>query len=107
MWQAKAVELGFVLLVSARAAQAGCIGPVIMGECKGQDVPWDTHPPGEQHTEPPAGSQWDWRGTHEQRQHPNEINPFTGHDPQDSHWLRQNEEQDSHRRRENEEIDDE
>lgn len=27
------------------SAVGGCIGPVIMGECKGSQVPWDTHPP--------------------------------------------------------------
>jgi hypothetical protein len=81
--------LGFVLLAGTGVANAGCIGPVIMGECEGQDVPWDTRLPSEQHPAPPAGSRWDWRGTQEQRQPPNEINPFTGHDPQDSHWLNQ------------------
>lgn len=106
MWRAKVAGLGFVLLVSVRVAQAGCIGPVIMGECKGADVPWDTHPLGRQHPEPPAGAQWDWRGTKEQRQHPNEINPFTGHDPQDSHWLNQNRGRESHRLRQNEKPDD-
>lgn len=33
-----------LVLGSVTYANAGCIGPVIMGECKGQVVPWDTHP---------------------------------------------------------------
>ncbi len=85
-----AVLLG-VLIVGAGSASAGCIGPVINGQCEGQAVPWDTHPPQEQHPDPPAGFQWDWRGTAEQQRHPTEIDPFTGRDPHDSQWhQRQN-----------------
>jgi hypothetical protein len=81
--------LGLVLLAGTGVAKAGCIGPVIMGECKGQDVPWDTHEPGTEHPDPPAGSYWDWRGTTEQQRYPENVNPFTGRDPNDSQWFDQ------------------
>jgi len=75
-------------------AAAGCIGPVIMGECKGQQVPWDSHPPGYQEKSPaPPGFYWDKRGTKSQKQHPEWINPFTGKDGHDSNWF----ENDSHK----------
>lgn len=78
--------LGFVLLVSASAARAGCVGAAVMGKCEGYDVPWDTHEPGEQHPDPPAGFRWDWRMTPEQDRHPFALNPETGRDAHDSHW---------------------
>ena len=83
------VGLGLAILVSTNAASAGCIGPTIMGRCEGQEVPWDTHPLGGQHPEPPAGFEWDWRGTQEYLRQPENFDPFSGHDPHDSHWLRQ------------------
>jgi hypothetical protein len=76
-------------------AWAGCIGPVIMGECQGSSVPWDTHPAGVPASpQPPAGFYWDhrpelaapaaenpWQWMNRQQS----VNPFTGrdaHDPQ-------------------------
>jgi hypothetical protein len=60
-----------------------------MGKCEGTEVPWDTHPPGQEHPDPPAGFHWDWRSTDEYQQHPERFDPFTGRDPHDSHWLDQ------------------
>ncbi len=83
------LAVGFVLLL-ATSARAGCIGPVIMGDCKGQEVPWDTHEQVNQQprADPPAGFYWDWRSNQEEMQRqPNGINPFTGRDANDSTWL--------------------
>ncbi len=78
--------IGMVLLIgSAGAVSAGCIGPVIMGKCEGTSVPWDTHAPAQQHPNPPPGFYYDWRGTQEEPKH-HDINPFTGRDANDSHW---------------------
>jgi hypothetical protein len=30
------------LLLAGSSVEAGCIGPVILGECHGKEVPWDT-----------------------------------------------------------------
>jgi len=85
------------LLLIAPTAHAGCIGPVIMGECKGSTVPYDTHPytmqtPGAMPVLPaPPGMYWDHRpellnptgNMLQQIQRWNTINPFTGRDPHD------------------------
>lgn len=77
---------GFVLNVNA-----GCIGPIIMGECKGSLVKWDTHPFDYQENNPaPAGFHWDKRGTKIQDDHPEWVNPFTGRDAHDSNWFQNN-----------------
>lgn len=79
--------------LAASPASAGCIGPVIMGECKGSEVPWDTHPPGyEEDRAAPPGFHWDKRGTRTQERHPEWVDPFTGQDPHDSHWFDQDRE---------------
>jgi hypothetical protein len=67
------------------SAFAGCIGPVIMGECKGQVVQWDTHPQGPSR-DPPAGPgfYYDKRGTNAEQENPGTINPFTGRDAHDA-----------------------
>ena len=66
-------------------AFAGCIGPVIMGECKGQSVQWDTHPQGPSNTPPPGpGFYYDKRGTNAEQENPGTINPFTGRDAHDA-----------------------
>jgi hypothetical protein len=39
--------LGVLGLAWSGSTTAGCIGTVIMGECHGSQVPWDTHPPGQ------------------------------------------------------------
>lgn len=76
----------FAILVLASAAGAGCIGPVILGECTGQPVPWDTHPDsariGRQSL--PPGAYWDRRSDSEHRRH---SDPHTGRDPHDPRWL--------------------
>lgn len=80
------LAIGFVLLLGTPAI-AGCIGPIIMGHCKGREVPWDTHSLAGQrpHRDPPAGFYWDWRSDRgEMNRIPNAINPFTGHDANDS-----------------------
>lgn len=81
-----AIGFGLVWLLSTSAVWAGCIGPTIMGECEGAEVPWDTHPLGQKHPDPSAGFYWDWRGTEEYRQNPQDFDPFSGRDPHDSHW---------------------
>ena len=75
-----------VIMMFATSANAGCIGPVIMGECAGGEVPWDTHPDGERREEAPPGFYWDKRGTRDEQRYPGAINPFTGQDAHDSHW---------------------
>lgn len=81
-----------LLLTATTKAAAGCIGPVIMGTCQGQSVPWDTHPatiplPSLPMQAPaPAGFYWDYRGTPRQRYKPEWINPFTGRDAHNSDW---------------------
>ena len=74
------------LLFCGQSAQAGCIGPVIMGECTGQAVPWDTHQDAVevQRPSPPPGWHIDRRGNPEHERH---SDPQTGHDPHDPHWL--------------------
>jgi hypothetical protein len=67
------------------SAVAGCIGPVIMGECKGEIVPWDTHPHGQSNNPPPAaGVYYDKRGTNAEQLNPGSVNPFTGRDAHDA-----------------------
>ena len=78
--------LGLALVLGANSAQAGCIGPTIMGKCQGSEVLWDTHPIDQRHPDPPPGFYWDWRGTKEYRQNPYNFDPFTGREPHDSHW---------------------
>jgi len=41
----KRTTLIFIALVAPTAASAGCIGPVIMGECKGTVTPFETLQP--------------------------------------------------------------
>ena len=65
---------------------AGCIGPVIMGECKGQSVKWDTHA-GQNNKQAPAGTYYDKRGTTHQQENFNDVNPYTGRDAHDSDWF--------------------
>ncbi len=76
------------LLVAMRGtAGAGCIGPVIAGECKGAVVEWDTHPQRDRHPDAMGGSYFDWRGSADQRQrHWQDIDPDTGRDANDSQW---------------------
>ncbi len=65
----------------------GCIGPIIMGVCKGQLVPFDTHQDGKIRQDAPPGFFWDRRGSEEERKNPQSINPFTGRDGNDSDWF--------------------
>jgi hypothetical protein len=81
-----AVGVGVLFLAASSSVWAGCIGPTIMGKCEGAEVPWDTHPFGQKHPNPPPGFYWDWRGTEDYRQRPQDFDPFTGRDPHDSHW---------------------
>ena len=37
----KLKSLAALLLVTSSSIEAGCIGPVIMGECHGKEVSWD------------------------------------------------------------------
>jgi hypothetical protein len=81
-----------LILIGVSEVGAGCIGPVINGECKGREVPWDTHPPGYQEERPaPPGFYWDHRGTKRQQKHPEWINPFSGRDQHDSDWFKRRE----------------
>ena len=75
-----------VIAAIAGIAEAGCIGPVIMGKCQGQQVPWDTHTAAPKHPNPPPGFYWDWRGTSEARKHWDSVDPLTGKDAHDSQW---------------------
>jgi hypothetical protein len=78
----------------ARSAHAGCIGAVIMGVCYGTETQFDTHTDGKMRDDPPPGFYYDKRGTAEERERPNDIDPFTGRDANDSDWsLKQNSEQ--------------
>jgi len=79
--------LGLALVLAASSARAGCIGPTIMGKCEGAEVPWDTHPFGQRHPDPPPDFHLDWRGTEEYWENPQNFDPFTGRDPHDSHWF--------------------
>jgi hypothetical protein len=75
-------------------AHAGCSGTVIMGTCYGSEVPWDSHGDSKMRDDPPPGFYYDKRGTAEEREHPNDISPFTGRDANDSDWsLKRNSEQ--------------
>jgi hypothetical protein len=75
----------FAILATPFGAMAGCIGPVIMGECKGQMVEWDTHPQGASNAPPPApGFYYDKRGTNAEQINPGSVNPFTGRDAHDA-----------------------
>ncbi len=74
-----------IALTVPAAASAGCVGPTIMGECKGQIVHWDTHPQGQSDTPPAApGFYYDKRDTNAERQNPGSVNPFTGRDAHDA-----------------------
>lgn len=80
--------IGFSISWFALNVSAGCIGPIIMGECKGSVVEWDTHPLDYKESYPaPAGFHWDKRGAEIQDKHPEWINPFTGRDAHDSNWF--------------------
>lgn len=81
----RVITLAIAVLLSPNAAFAGCIGPVILGDCKGQIVEWDTHPQGPSHT-PPAtsGFYYDKRGTSAEQVNPGSINPFSGRDAHDA-----------------------
>lgn len=75
-----------VFLLIAGPVQAGCIGPVIMGVCQGQQVPWDTHPDAGQvlRPSPPPGWIYDRR---QEPAHQDHVNPFTGQDANDPDWF--------------------
>jgi len=81
----KRISIVLFVLCIPFSAFAGCIGPVIMGECKGQIVPWDTHPQGPSN-EPVAGPgfYYDKRGTNAEQKNPGTINPFSGRDANDA-----------------------
>lgn len=79
----KSTFVALIILCAPFPVFAGCIGPIIMGECKGQSVPFDTHPQGPSQT-PPPGFYYDKRGTSEERKNPGAINPFTGRDANDA-----------------------
>lgn len=81
----KRITLVLIALTAPISAYAGCIGPTIMGECKGQVVQWDTHPQGPTDTPPAApGFYYDKRGTNAEQQNPGSVNPFTGRDAHDA-----------------------
>lgn len=81
----KHLILVLLALVTSFNASAGCVGPVIMGECKGEIVPWDTHPLGQASTPAaPPGSFYDKRGTNAEQLNPGSVNPFTGRDAHDT-----------------------
>lgn len=65
--------------------QAGCIGPAIMGQCYGQEVPWDTHQDAAevQRPSPMPGFYYDHRG---EEAHQGHIDIW-GKDPHDPHWF--------------------
>ena len=86
--------VGFVGILSAPAS-GGCIGPVIMGQCEGQSVPWDTHVPAYREERPaPPGFYWDKRAVPVDLQEPGAVDPFTGRDAHDSDWYRSTRERD-------------
>lgn len=80
----KEVALIIAAFMTPIASHAGCIGPTIMGECKGQIVQFDTHPQGPSGTPPPPpGMVYDKRGTGAEQSNPGSVNPFTGQDVHD------------------------
>ena len=85
------LTLCFAMLAPLSPANAGCVGPVIMGQCHGSEVPWDTHADPKDRLPDPGVFVRDKRGTDVQRKHPEWINPFTGEDAHDSHWHRNKE----------------
>ena len=72
---------------------AGCLGPVIMGQCQGTTTPRDTHPAGTPPSpQPPPGTSWDHRSELSQPANGNllqwtirqqSINRFTRRDTRD------------------------
>lgn len=81
----KHAALFLAALTMPIAVSAGCIGPVIMGECQGQAVQWDTHPQGPSNTPPAApGYYYDKRGTNAEQLNPGSVNQFTGRDAHDA-----------------------
>ena len=90
LWMGISIFLGMIglaIVMTAITAEAGCIGPVIAGECEGGDVPWDTHTDCQIRQDAPIGTFWDKRGTEDAEDFPNAINPFTGQDAHDSNWF--------------------
>jgi hypothetical protein len=80
-----AFAIAFAILAIPLSAWAGCSGPVIMGECKGQIVPFDTHPQGTSNTPPAApGFYYDKRGTNAEQVNLGSVNPVTGRDAHDA-----------------------
>jgi len=78
------IALHFIALTAPTLAFAGCIGPVIMGECQGQVVQWDTHPQGASNVPPaPSGFYYDRRGTDVEQMNPGAVNQSTGRDAHD------------------------
>lgn len=85
----KIILISVIIFLWVGQALAGCIGPVIMGKCQGQTVPWDTHQdPRYETPQAPPGFYWDKRGTEYERKNPGLVDPFTGRDPNDSDWYR-------------------
>ena len=80
----KAAGLMTLLGMISLYSHAGCIGPVIMGECKGAVVPYDTHHDGISRQPAPYGYYYDKRGSQYARDHFGKVNPFTGFDPHDA-----------------------
>jgi hypothetical protein len=95
--------LAAVLLAASGNTGAGCIGPVIMGECRGKTVPWETGGQGTdiQRREPDSGSAPPHVDTHALREpgfpvprgHGRRLDHFYGRDPRDSGTLEPQEHQ--------------
>jgi hypothetical protein len=79
--------LALAALLLSPAVHAGCIGAVIMGECQGSSVPWDTHQEGYRTNQSPPGFYWDKRSLPQQQRQPGAVDPFTGRDAHDSNWF--------------------
>lgn len=87
----RTLGLTIATLLFATESLAGCIGPVIMGQCSGGEVPWDTSQPvpGRQR-EPDAGPGFHWDRTNDrayQRANPDSVDPFNGKSAHDSTWV--------------------
>lgn len=77
------------LVAIPSASSAGCIGPVIMGKCEGQEVPFSTHQnPGQDPGQAPPGFHWDHRQDQGAMMR-GEVDPMTGRNPNDSQWFDQ------------------